>query len=125
MHEIHVFELDGRPLIYESADLGEVPEDAVRRGSRVMTTEELERLLDELEAQPDSRAMTPIAVAAVSDPAHARVRGLAPRRPWVASLRARPRLMARPGDPARPPCGHERHGAAASCPGSARPLRRA
>ncbi len=59
MHEIHVFELDGRPLIYESADLGEVPEDAVRRGSRVMTTEELERLLDELEAQPDSRAMTP------------------------------------------------------------------
>jgi hypothetical protein len=72
MHEIHVFELDGRPLIYESADLSEVPEDAVRRGSRVMTTEELERLLDELEAQPDSRAMTPIAggESARSPPSH-------------------------------------------------------
>ena len=111
MSTLHLYELAGLALLYEDADRGEAPADAIYRGSASLSALQLDALLDNLEndsnerrvGSPSLRQHWPAASPSSAPPAAAR------RGPEIGRA-------LQPVALSRAPC--PRHREAAACPGS-------
>jgi hypothetical protein len=115
MHTLHLYELAGLALLYEDADRGEAPADAIYRGSASLSTQQLGALLVRLDNDSDERRVGSASLrrhwpaASPSSAPHAAAR----RRP---EIRSTGRVLRPVAGLSPAPC--PRHREAAACPGS-------